>query len=59
MDMLILGTSAAISTTTAGFLVEYHDLSLKTGFISFSILMIVCGIIFTLWRPDNQATHIS
>ena len=59
MDMLILGTSAAISTTTAGFLVEYHNLSLKTGFISFSLLMIVCGIIFTLWRPDNQATHNS
>tara|TARA_B100001113_G_scaffold339535_1_gene322856 strand:+ start:1795 stop:3042 length:1248 start_codon:yes stop_codon:yes gene_type:complete len=59
MDMLILGTSAALSTTTAGFLVEYHNLSLKTGFISFSILMIVCGIIFTLWRPDNQVTQIS
>ena len=54
MDMLILGTSAALSTTTAGYLVEYHDLSLKTGFISFSIVMIISGIIFALWRPDNQ-----
>ena len=55
MDMLILGTSAALSTTTAGYLVEYHDLTLQNGFISFSILMIFCGIVFTLWRPDNDA----
>ncbi len=55
MDMLILGTSAAISTTTAGYLVEYQNLSLQTGFISFSIVMILCGIIFTLWRPDNHS----
>ena len=55
MDMLILGTSAALSTTTAGYLVEYHGLTLQNGFISFSILMIFCGIVFTLWRPDNDA----
>ena len=55
MDMLILGTSAALSTTTAGYLVEYHNLSLQTGFISFSLVMILCGIIFTLWRPDNHS----
>ena len=54
MDMLLLGLSAGFSTTIAGYLVEYHDLTLKNGFISFSILMIVCGIIFTLWRPDVQ-----
>ena len=59
MDMLILGTSAALSTTTAGYLVEYHNLSLKSGFIYFSLLMIVCGIIFTFWRPDNQPTQTS
>ena len=58
MDMLLLGLSAGISTTTAGYLVEYHNLSLQTGFISFSILMVLCGIIFTLWRPDNHS-HIS
>ena len=52
MDMLLLGLSAGLSTTTAGYLVEYHDLTLKNGFISFSILMVFCGIIFTLWRPD-------
>ena len=54
MDMLLLGLSAGFSTTTAGYLVEYHDLTLQNGFISFSILMVLCGIIFTLWRPDSQ-----
>ncbi|MEC8789272.1 MAG: MFS transporter [Candidatus Thermoplasmatota archaeon] len=54
MDMLLLGLSAGFSTTTAGYLVEYHDLTLRNGFISFSILMVLCGIIFTLWRPDSQ-----
>ena len=54
MDMLLLGLSAGFSTTTAGYLVEYHDLTLQNGFISFSILMVLCGIVFTLWRPDSQ-----
>lgn len=54
MDMLLLGLSAGISTSTAGYLVEYHDLSLKSGFISFSIIMMLCGVIFTIWRPDNH-----
>ena len=54
MDMLILGGTAAISTTVAGFLVEYYDLSLRYGFISFSCLMIASGLIFTYWRPDLE-----
>ncbi len=58
IDMLLLGLSAGISTSTAGYLVEYHNLGLETGFMSFSILMILCGLIFTIWRPDNQE-HIS
>ncbi len=56
MDMLILGSSAALSTTVAGYLVEYQGLTLENGFISFSLLMIICGIIFTLWRPDIDST---
>ena len=54
IDMLILGATAALSTTVAGFLVEYHDLSLKSGFILFSCLMMVCGLVFTYWRPDVE-----
>ena len=55
MDMLILGGTAAISTTIAGFLVEFNGLSLQAGFMSFSCLMILCGLVFTYWRPDISA----
>lgn len=54
MDMLLLGLSAGISTSVAGYLVEFQNLSLKNGFLSFSILMVFCGVAFTLWRPDNH-----
>ena len=40
MDMLLLGLSAGISTSVAGYLVEFQNLSLKNGFLSFSILMV-------------------
>ena len=55
MDMLILGGTAAVSTTIAGFLVEFNGLSLQAGFMSFSCLMILCGLVFTYWRPDISA----
>ena len=55
MDMLILGASAALSTTIAGFLVENYDLALDKGMMIFSLIMISSGIIFTFWRPDLKA----
>ena len=55
MDMLILGASAALSTTIAGFLVENYNLALDKGMMIFSLIMISSGIIFTLWRPDLKA----
>ena len=52
MDMLILGASATLSTSVAGFLVENYDLSLDSGMMLFSLVMIISGLIFTFWRPD-------
>ena len=52
MDMLILGASAALSTTTAGFLVDWYGLEIREGMMLFSIIMIFTGLVFTLWRPD-------
>ena len=52
MDMLILGASAALSTTTAGFLVDWYGLHIREGMMLFSIIMIFTGLVFTLWRPD-------
>lgn len=59
MDMLILGASAALSTTTAGFLVDYYDLAIKDGMMMFSVVMILTGIIFTLWRPDLKDKRLT
>jgi len=50
--MLVLGASAAISTTVAGFLVENYNLALDKGMMMFSLVMIFSGLVFTFWRPD-------
>jgi MFS family permease len=52
MDMLILGASATLSTSIAGFLVENYNLALDTGMMIFSLVMIFSGLVFTFWRPD-------
>ncbi len=54
IDMLILGSTAALSTSVAGFLVEYQNLSLKSGFISFSCIMFISGMVFTFWSPGDS-----
>jgi predicted MFS family arabinose efflux permease len=52
MDMLILGASATLSTSIAGFLVENYNLALNKGMMIFSLIMILSGLVFTFWRPD-------
>lgn len=52
MDMLILGASATLSTSIAGFLVENYNLALNKGMMIFSLIMIFSGLVFTFWRPD-------
>jgi MFS family permease len=52
MDMLILGASATLSTSIAGFLVENYNLALDKGMMIFSLIMIFSGLVFTFWRPD-------
>ena len=54
IDMLIMSVAFSISSATAGFLLEYEVLSLKTGFLSFSVLMMLSGMIFTLWSPREK-----
>jgi MFS family permease len=52
-DMLLLSASLAISTSLAGWLVEYRGIGLSQGMIIFSCVMILVGIAFTLWRPQS------
>ncbi|MCH1527966.1 MAG: MFS transporter [Candidatus Poseidoniaceae archaeon] len=57
IDMLLMSISFSLSTFSAGWLLDNTDLSLKLGMIWFACAMIFFGIIFTMWRPDNQAVQ--
>ena len=55
-DMLLMSLGQVISTISAGFLIENGIVNLQQGILAFSVLMIVSGLIFTLWNPKNQGT---
>ena len=52
-DMLILSLAFSISTSVAGYLMEYTSLSIKNGIIIFSSIMMLSGVIFTLWDTER------
>jgi hypothetical protein len=52
--MLTMSVAFSVSSASAGFLLESEVLTLKTGFLSFSILMMLSGMIFTLWSPREK-----
>jgi hypothetical protein len=54
--MFLLSAALAISTSLAGWLVEYRGIGLSQGMIMFSTAMILVGIAFTLWRPQSPTT---
>ena len=57
IDMLLMAVSFSISTYAAGWLIGNTDMSLNLGIIWFACAMITFGIIFTMWRPDQQSTN--
>ena len=54
IDMLIMSIAFSISSASAGFMLEYGVLNLQNGFLSFSVLMMLSGMIFTLWSPKEN-----
>ena len=52
MDMLMMSIAFSVSSAVAGYLLENDFFNLQQGFIIFSLIMVVSGIFFTLWRPD-------
>ncbi|MAE79534.1 MAG: hypothetical protein CL967_07220 [Euryarchaeota archaeon] len=54
IDMLIMSIAFSISSASAGFMLEYGVLNLQNGFLSFSLLMMLSGMIFTLWSPKEN-----
>ena len=53
-DMLLMSMGQVISTISAGFLIENGVVNLQQGILAYSLLMILSGIVFTLWNPKNQ-----
>ena len=53
-DMLLMSIGQVISTISAGYLIEHDIVNLQQGILAYSILMVVSGIIFTLWNPKPR-----
>ena len=53
-DMLILSVAFSLSTTAAGWLMERTSLSIQQGVLVFSSVMILSGLIFSLWKPEDE-----
>ena len=56
MDMLMMSIAFSISSATAGYLLEKQFFTLQNGFLIFSVVMIVSGAFFSLWRAEPRAT---
>ena len=52
VDMLILSVAFSSSTSIAGYLMENTDLGIRNGILLFSSVMMLSGLIFSMWKPD-------
>ena len=55
MDMLLMSIAFSVSSATAGYLLEKQYFTLQNGFLIFSVVMIVSGAFFSLWRAEPRA----
>ena len=54
-DMLILSVAFSLSTSAAGWLMEWTSMSIQQGILMFSSVMVLSGIIFSLWKQTDGA----
>ena len=60
VDMLILSVAFSTSTSIAGYLMENTDLGIRNGILLFSSVMVLSGLVFSMWKPEGPvATHQS
>jgi len=52
IDMLFMSIAFSISTSVAGYLVENYNLGIADGILFFGSMMVLSGILFTLWNPS-------
>ncbi|MEL0331337.1 MAG: MFS transporter [Candidatus Poseidoniales archaeon] len=53
VDMLILSVAFSTSTSIAGYLMEHTDLGIQRGIMLFSSVMVLSGIVFSMWKPEH------
>lgn len=58
IDMLFMSIAFSISTSIAGYLVENHKLGISEGILMFGSIMVLSGILFTVWNPGNSKPAI-
>ncbi|MCS5533415.1 MAG: MFS transporter [Candidatus Poseidoniaceae archaeon] len=54
IDMLFMSIAFSISTSVAGYLVENYNLGIADGILFFGSMMVLSGILFTLWNPSTS-----
>ena len=52
VDMLILSVAFSTSTSIAGYLMENTNLGIRNGILLFSSVMVLSGLVFSMWKPD-------
>ena len=57
-DMLILSVAFSTSTSVAGYLMENTNLGIQNGIMVFASVMILSGLIFSMWRPEPPTTKL-
>ncbi|DAC32540.1 MAG TPA: MFS transporter [Candidatus Poseidoniaceae archaeon] len=52
MDMLLMSIAFSISSAAAGYLLEHDFFTLRNGFLIFSVIMMISGAFFSMWRAE-------
>ena len=53
-DMLILSVAFSCSTTVAGYLMESTTLTIQQGMLFFSSVLVLSGLVFSVWKPTEE-----
>lgn len=56
-DMLILSVAFSCSTSLAGYLMEHTDLGIDGGILLFSSVMVLSGLVFSMWDAGDEPYH--
>lgn len=57
-DMLVLSVAFSCSTSAAGFLMEQTSLTIQQGILLFSSVMVLSGIVFSLWKAESHVADV-